>query len=653
MAKASRSIRKPIKIEPGELEDLIFSPAVGNGVSSHLLRDALNSIPFGPSEESRPGPTVDDRTGSTVGFVELPVEGGEQIPVSPAQIEGWEAAVSTVDTEPSPTAGPGSLSTVDTGPEATVDAGGVAGSLPLNGGQKGATSEASQATVVRRSVSTVDAGSLPTVDTEPLSPIGSPIALPSQAAEEIEVSARPTVDNSPESTVGSRLAPTVDDDSRPGFSASPEPTVDSNLPTTVDTEARTDSLSLNSQEGGKTASSATTVVPEPASTVDGVSRSTVDSEEHFSLFPHAARKENQTVTPVSTVDHQRVPTVTPPGPTPALRRSLRPFPSQRAYWQTEEGEVVPERRVKRIALAQDVLNSYEEKVYNTLWNAKIVRRDPADPDGRLVQAGYDYLCKRTNLAKKTIQRIIARLLDKDFISIDTNADIYTRTPTIYRVHSYRQVLQHHQTRGRLYVTKLGSGFVYVHPLEGGEWNPQSSGSTPPASTVDTPPEPTVDTAGLPTVVNNPAPTVDRQPETIVPRTTVTVGSDNLSTVVPETTKLVSKERQQDTSPSNELETGLEEYVSGIDAGAVKRIWRECRVIVPDANPEEILYFFGLRGKLLFRNPRVENPLGLMLSTIHDWFVPRRVFARREEQENEHRAQEELLAQIERERDLLR
>jgi hypothetical protein len=53
--------------------------------------------------------------------------------------------------------------------------------------------------------------------------------------------------------------------------------------------------------------------------------------------------------------------------------------------------------------------------------------------------------------------------------------------------------------------------------------------------------------------------------------------------------------------------------------------------VPDATPEEVRHFFGERAHKVFRNRRVESPVGLLLSSIADWFVARRVLLRREEQ----------------------
>ena len=85
-----------------------------------------------------------------------------------------------------------------------------------------------------------------------------------------------------------------------------------------------------------------------------------------------------------------------------------------------------------------------------------------------------------------------------------------------------------------------------------------------------------------------------------------------------------------TEPPEEFLQIMDAYLE-LDESALRRLWREARQIVPDATPEEVRYFFGERAHRVFRNRRVESPVGLLLSSIADWFVERRVLLRREEQ----------------------
>lgn len=70
-------------------------------------------------------------------------------------------------------------------------------------------------------------------------------------------------------------------------------------------------------------------------------------------------------------------------------------------------------------------------------------------------------------------------------------------------------------------------------------------------------------------------------------------------------------------------SAMDQEVS-LDDGALRRLWFGARAIVPDANAEEIRDFFHQRAIVVYRNRKLDNPTGLMLSTIGDWFPKRRV-----------------------------
>jgi len=201
--------------------------------------------------------------------------------------------------------------------------------------------------------------------------------------------------------------------------------------TTVDMSVVTESLAPEELPG---ISNLSTVDNSIVTTVDTFHLSTVDTLE----TSDASTSEGQEISPE----------------TPA-RSTI--------FWVTESGDLVPSRRVRPIRAIQDVVSEAEEAVYNALWTATSVPDGDGEPF-RLVQAGYDYIGKGTRLSKKTVQRIIAKLMDKGFIAIERPADIYQRTSTVYRVFSRRQVLEHHLQKGRSHVAKFGPGFSYVHPL---------------------------------------------------------------------------------------------------------------------------------------------------------------------------------------------
>ncbi len=66
----------------------------------------------------------------------------------------------------------------------------------------------------------------------------------------------------------------------------------------------------------------------------------------------------------------------------------------------------------------------------------------------------------------------------------------------------------------------------------------------------------------------------------------------------------------------------------LDGGALRCVWQQAHAILYDASAEEIQYFFHQRAMIVYRNRKLHNPTGLMLSTIPDWFSQRRVLERR-------------------------
>ena len=278
-----------------------------------------------------------------------------------------------------------------------------------------------------------------------------------------------------------------------------------------------------------------------------------------------------------------------------------------ALWITEQGDLVPEGRVKRIRLAQDVINSAEESVYDTLWAAK--NQTDEREASRVVQAGYDYLVKRTRLSKKTIQRIIAKLIDKDFIAIERPADIYQRTSTVYRVFSYKAVLDRHQQRGRFHVAKMGPGFSYVRPMEDPRRSALNSAPLAPSGPARQADLTTVDTARTPTVVGI-------VPSTPANRTTDTVARSDPSTMVPATISFIGKNvLENNTSSLPTIYQVLNKY-GAADDEIVDRLIKNCKQQAPDCSDEEIIHFIEKKGSLVrVRDSRIYNPIGFLLTAV--------------------------------------
>jgi predicted transcriptional regulator len=295
------------------------------------------------------------------------------------------------------------------------------------------------------------------------------------------------------------------------------------------------------------------------------------------------------------------PSQPPPATIPAFpsNRSSEPLlapPQKEALWITDHGDLIPAGRVRRVRLAQDAVNSAEECVYDTLWNAKLIQADERE-SCRIVQAGYDYLVKRTRLSRKTIQRIVAKLIEKNFIAVETRADIYQRISTTYRVFSYKAVLDRNLQMGRQHVAKIGPGFAFCRPLTQAE-----QGNL---TTVDM------------SATSNPDPNQDPDVldmTTVAKPTTVTVANGNPTTVVKLSPYLLEKKNIDKTS-SSAVREALMRY-GFVDDDAVNQLIRTCRDIVPSYSDAEIVEAIHQKGNLMLkRRTQVHNPMGFLLTAV--------------------------------------
>jgi predicted transcriptional regulator len=285
-----------------------------------------------------------------------------------------------------------------------------------------------------------------------------------------------------------------------------------------------------------------------------------------------------------------------------------------SLWLTESGEIVPASRVKRIRLAQDVLSPAEESVYDTLWGVKSAGAFKEERESyRIVQAGYDFLMKRTRLSKKTIQRIVDRLLDKGFIAIEKPADIYQRSSTVYRVFAYRAVLDRQAQKGRFHVAKIGPGFVYVREVV----DPRVPGGLNLSTVVKTVPS----TAGgfdPSTEPNFAGPTEDEEDLTTVAtaatrfRQRREVSPSSSSDSSPPVREPAPSAQNAEAREVGELRTQLERYLGFIDDDATRQLLRQCRLRAADCRLEEIAYFVSHKMRTV---NGIHNPVGFILTAV--------------------------------------
>lgn len=136
-------------------------------------------------------------------------------------------------------------------------------------------------------------------------------------------------------------------------------------------------------------------------------------------------------------------------------------PAPASIWKTESGAILSGRQVRPIRSVDDILSDAERSVVDFL-------RGLARPGqgGLLAAAGYDGIGKATGLSRKTVQRIMAKLREKDVLVVDRPADIYTRSVTVYRLRDDAAVLRLHRQRGRTHSARIGPGVVYAAPATG-------------------------------------------------------------------------------------------------------------------------------------------------------------------------------------------
>ena len=529
MTRASRSNKKQPAFDPGELTDLIFSPAVGTGVGSHLV-GAENNFPALHDPERR-------------------------------NLAAESAHLTTI----------GNSLTRNTFPPAT-------------------------------NLSTAATLKLPTVDIEVLSTIDVRVPEPERSTEPKKDSAQVASGNLKIRDLSSAAT------NLSTVALSKTPTIDNDSMSTIDMHLQISEPDIESDKDYvPSRRHLTTVADIDMTTTDASEGSTVDMSAGF---PFASRAVPNASVEAATLAQPAVPKLFRGGEEADESQNEINFSIQSSeqyhqvparplvLWITENGDLIPDARVKRIRLAQDVINSAEEAVYDTLWNSKSARTDELD-SSKVVQAGYDYLVKRTRLSKRTIQRIVEKLIDKDFISIERQADIYLRTSTVYRVFNYKTVLERHSIKNRSHVAKLGPGFSYVRPFQ----DPRTS------TNISEPPR-------LSTVVTSDQATVDRRRLSPVDRgTTDTVEEKDVATMVKATTTYIDNNALDQKTSSSVLYEALSQY-GPVDDDIIKRLIRSCKQQTADCSEEEIAHFVRQKGALVrIRDSRIYSPIGFLLTAV--------------------------------------
>ncbi|SNT43203.1 hypothetical protein SAMN05421770_11520 [Granulicella rosea] len=241
-------------------------------------------------------------------------------------------------------------------------------------------------------------------------------------------------------------------------------------------------------------------------------------------------------------------------------------------------------------LAQDGHSLGEEAIYQVMWRAG--RPENNDPNcARTIRIGAADIGCKVNMAKKNVRQNISRLFEKLAIEILEDFETMSSQARLYRVYSYKQILERRRAAGLDYVLR-NKGVVFC-TADGEE-------------VVSSPAY--VSSPGDETYIRPAAPKKRRAPQ---PPNALAPLHPALRQAAP-----------QESSESMDVEIvsqALNRYWP-VDQPAAEQLIRDCRRIRPDATGEEISFFVREKLELARQNRNIANPIGLILATVPQSFV---------------------------------
>lgn len=306
------------------------------------------------------------------------------------------------------------------------------------------------------------------------------------------------------------------------------------------------------------------------------------------------------------------------------RRALRPVNVARPAYETTPGD---ERlaslrqahlisgkpgqgrsQVRRCVLAQDGHSLGEEAIYQVMWRAGSPESN--DPNAsRVVRIGAADLGMKVNMAKKNVRQNIARLFEKLSIEVLENFDTMSSQARLYRVFSYKQILERRREAGLEYVVR-NKGVVFCSQDGSVILRSPAYETTPGDETPLRPAKPR-------TRRHSP-----RRPD---------LPLQDEGSLAPPTSE------EADVAAVSEA---LNSYWP-IDEPAAAQLLRSCRKLRPDARVDEIAFFVAEKVASIRTNRNITNPTGLILATVPKCFIGQTFesFRQRQEARRAHEAAE--------------
>lgn len=218
------------------------------------------------------------------------------------------------------------------------------------------------------------------------------------------------------------------------------------------------------------------------------------------------------------------------------------------------------RRIIPCRLAQDGHTNSEELVYKVLW-------DKTNADNRTVRMGYSEISAKTRLSARTIFRMIPILKQKlsiDVIEEHRSGDLI---PKLYRVYSYKEILDRRRSKGMEYVIR-GTSVTFVN-ADGEVIDLDKRREVPP------------DTQSSGDNQSSPA----------------TMSSDDFQSIADDLIRFWS-----------------------VDEAGIRNMISACRAIRDDATTEEIRFFVQEKIAIVRSNRNIHSPSGFVLSTVPQCFA---------------------------------
>ncbi|MGI4830988.1 MAG: hypothetical protein ACRYFU_22780 [Janthinobacterium lividum] len=245
-------------------------------------------------------------------------------------------------------------------------------------------------------------------------------------------------------------------------------------------------------------------------------------------------------------------------------------------------------KVRRCVLAQDGHSLGEEAIYQVLWRGG--RQETSDPNGsRAVRMGAADIGYKVNMAKKNVRQNISKLFEKLALEILEDFETISSQPRLYRVYSYKQILERRRVAGLEFVLR-NKGVVFCSRDGAGLVSSPAYVTAPGDETSLRPAPPKKRRSPLPPspapASQLPYPQTDSQTE----------DADLLS-----------------------VSQALNRYWP-VDQPAAEHLLRACRRVRPDARADEISFFVREKLELARQNRTITNPIGLILSTVPQSFV---------------------------------